>query len=111
MLMSNSLQLNASISSINTDSIYWCLGAVINHVSSQLSQLLKESLFLQILLESNYSHMSNPSQLCGMAQVRYSTPVFAYSGLQTEECQASEEMQTHTATRKGEERHTDRSTL
>jgi len=79
--MSNNLQKNVSTSSINTDPIYWCLGAVINHVSS----LLNESLFLQTHFVSTYSHTSNPSQLCGTAQVRYSIDGFAYLGLQTEE--------------------------
>lgn len=72
------------------------------------SQLLKESLFLQTLFVSNYTHMSNPSQVCGTAQVRYSVHVFAYLGLQTEKYQASEEIKIHTVTQKVEERQTDR---
>lgn len=75
------------------------------------SQLLKESLLLQILFVSNYTHTSKPSLLCGTAQLRYSIPVFADSGLQTEEYQASEELQIHTVTQKVEDRHTDKSTL
>lgn len=39
--MSDNLQINVSTSSINTDPIYWCLGAVINHVSSQLQSITK----------------------------------------------------------------------
>lgn len=70
------------------------------------SQLLKESLFLQILSVSNYTHMSNPSELGGAAQVRYSVHGFAYLGLQTEEFQASEQIQIHTVTLKVEDRQT-----
>lgn len=55
--------------------------------------------------------MTEPSLLCGTAQLRYSIRVFADLGLQTEEYQASEEVQIHTVTQKAEDRHTEESTL
>lgn len=76
--MSNNLQINVPTSSINTDTIYWCPGAVINHVSSQLQSITKGKPFSANTFVSNYSHMSNPSQLCGTAQVRYGIHVLAY---------------------------------
>lgn len=109
--MSNNLQINVSISSINTEPIYWCLGAVMNHVSSQLQAITKGKPFSANTFCEQLHSMSNPSQLCGTAQVRCSIHVFAYLGLQTEEYQASEEIQIHTVTQKVEDRQTDESTL
>lgn len=60
---------------------------------------------------SYYTPTSKPSLLCETAQLRYSIHVFADLGLQTEEYQASEEVQIHTVTQKVEDRHTDESTL
>lgn len=89
--MSNNSQINASTSSINTDPISGCLGAVINHVSPQLQPITKRKPFSANTFVSNSSHMSSPSQLCGTARVRHHIHVFAYSGFRTEEYQAGEE--------------------
>lgn len=70
-----------------------------------------KAFFCKYFFVSYYTRMSNPSQLCGTAQVRYSVHVFAYMGLQTEEYQASEEIQIRTITQKVADRHTDESTL
>lgn len=55
--MSNNLKINVSTFSINTDPIYWCLGAVINHVSSQLKSVPKGKPFsANTFCEQLHSH-------------------------------------------------------
>lgn len=72
--MSNNLQINVSISSINTDPIYWCLGAVMNHVSSQLQAITKGKPFsANTFCEQLHSHEEPPSALWDCSgEVQYS---------------------------------------
>lgn len=108
--MSNNLKINVSTSSKTQTPFTGVFVLLLTMRPHNYSQLLKESLFLQILFVSNYTHMRKPSLLCGTAQLRYSIHVFADLGLQTEEYQAGEEVQIHTVTQKVEDRHTDEST-
>lgn len=55
--MSNNLRIYVSISSINTDPISGCLGAVINHVSSQLLSITKRKPFSANTSASNSAHV------------------------------------------------------